>query len=313
MSATTLHITNGSNLTDYLNELGYKGDFLTWHEMLCEGPTTKNIDSEEFLNLRKSFLNDCYDVEVDEYEYKTELHKLNDLGTYSEIVLWFEYDLFCHINLIAVISLLQQKNCTLPLYLVCSGRIPGENDLKGLSELSPEQLEEHYKNRTELSKKDIDLAITIWEIYCGHDHNLLKPYIVESSSFKYLSNCLKAHLKRFPNQKNGLSTLEENILTLVRDEHIKSQHHLLGYALNYQGFYGFGDIQLRRMINKLNIFFTHDKERLHLNREGHEALINHHNFARTIANNMHYGGVNRSDFQFCTSENKLVKTIINAN
>lgn len=313
MNATTLHITNGSSLTNYLNELDYKGDFLTWHEMLCEGPTTKNIDSEEFLNLRKSFLNDYYDVEVDEYEYKNELHKLDNLNKYSEIVLWFEYDLFCHINLIAVISLLQQKQVKLPLHLVCSGRIPGEHDLKGLSELTVDQLEEHYNNRIQLSKKDIELATTLWGIYCGHDHNLLKPFIVKSSSFKYLSNCLKAHLKRFPNQKNGLSILEENILTLVKDKHIKSQHHLLGYALNYQGFYGFGDMQLKRMIDKLSIFFSQKEDRLHLNRQGHEALINHHNFATTIANNMHYGGVNRSNFQFCTSKNKLVKTIINAN
>ncbi len=48
--------------------------------------------------------------------------------------------LFCHINLIAVISLLHQKEINLPLYLVCSGRIEGEKNLKGLAELTPEQL-----------------------------------------------------------------------------------------------------------------------------------------------------------------------------
>ena len=313
MSSNILHITNGSSLTDYLNELDFNGDFLTWHEMLCEGPTTKYIDSDEFLKERQSFLNDYYDVEIDEYEYKMELHKLDDLSNYTEIVLWFEYDLYCHINLIAVISLLEQKHNTLPLYLVCSGRIHGEHDLKGLSELSPEQIQSHYKERIKLSEEDIELASTLWEIYCGRDHNLLKPFIVQSSSFKYLSNCLKAHLKRFPSQRNGLSTLEENILTLVKDNDIKSTHHLLGYALNYQGFYGFGDMQLRRMIEKLSIFFNQTDTQLKLNRDGHEALINHHNFANTIDNNIQYGGVNRSDFQFCNAKNKLVKTIVNAN
>ena len=94
MTNKTLHITNGSSLTDYLNELDFKGVFLTWYEMLCEGPTDKGIDSEKFINGRKTFLNDFYDVEVDEYEAKNEVHKLNDIRRYSEIILWFEYDLY---------------------------------------------------------------------------------------------------------------------------------------------------------------------------------------------------------------------------
>ena len=33
-------------------------------------------------------------------------------------------------------------------------------------------------------------------------------------------------------------------------QEIKSLHHLLGYALNYQGYYGFGDLQLKRLIKR---------------------------------------------------------------
>ena len=45
MSKTSLHITNGSVLTERLEELNIEGDYLTWHEMLSEGPTTEQIDS----------------------------------------------------------------------------------------------------------------------------------------------------------------------------------------------------------------------------------------------------------------------------
>ncbi len=124
-----------------------------------------------------------------------------------------------------------------------------------------------------------------------------------------MSNCLKAHLKRFPDSKNGLNTLENNILEIVRSSEIKSRHHLLGYALNYQGYYGFGDIQFERFINNLSIFFNETEDSLTLNRKGHEALINQHNFASELNNNIDYGGVNRLDFQFNTDENKLIKTI----
>ncbi len=211
--------------------------------------------------------------------------------------------------MIAVISLLHQREIELPLYLVCSGRVEGEKNLMGLAELTSDQLLYHYENKVKLNDEDIDLAIALWRTYCGRDHNIFKPYIVKNSSFTYMSNCLKAHLKRFPDSKNGLNTLEKNILEIVRTSNIKSKHHLLGYALNYQGYYGFGDIQFERIINKLSIFFDEEENSLTLNRKGHEALINQHNFASELNNNIDYGGVSRLNFQFNTEENKLIKTI----
>lgn len=313
MAKPILHITNGNALTDYLRELDFEDDILTWQEMLCEGPTIPAIASDAFFEIRRQFLQDYYNIEVDTYELKTELSKLDDVEKYAEIYLWFEYDLFCHINLLGVINLLHQKEINKPLYLVCSGRVEGEKNLKGLAELSPKQLLEHYSKSVLLTQDDKDLAIALWRTYCGKDHNILKPYIVRESNFKYLTNCLKAHLKRFPHQKSGLSVLEDNILRLVRDNDIKSKHHLLGYSLNYQGYYGYGDTQHRRLIEKLSIFFNEDETSLTLNRKGHEALLRQQNFATEINNDMTYGGVNRLEFQFSVEQNKLIKTILHVN
>lgn len=312
MKATTLHITNGSSLTEYLKELDFMGEFLTWQEMLCEGPTKHRIDSTEFIETRKSFLLKEYNIEIDENEFKQELEKLNNTNAYNEIVLWFEYDLFCHINLIAIISHLQRKKVKLPLYLVCSGRIKGESDFKGLAELSPDQLFTHYKRKIRLSNDDVDLASMIWELYCGKNHNLIKPFIVRTSSFMYLNSCLKAHLKRFPDSKSGLSRLEQHILETIKLNVIKSKNHLLGYVLNYQGYYGYGDLQIERMISKLSIFFSKQKGQLVLNRKGHEALLGQHNFSKEIGNNLMYGGVRRLNYLFNKKQNKLIKTTINA-
>ena len=313
MTKQILHITNGSALTEYLRDLDFKDDILTWQEMLCEGPTIPKIDSDEFFEIRSHFLKEYYDIEVDEYELKKELSKLNNTDKYDEIHLWFEYDLFCHINLLGVLNLLHQREIKKPLYLICSGRVAGEKSLKGLGELTRSQLLDHYNNRVKLTDQDKELAITLWRTYCGKDHNILKPYIVKESSFKYMSNCLKAHLKRFPHQKSGLSVLEDNILRIVRDNDIKSKHHLLGYSLNYQGYYGYGDSQHSRLIEKLSIFFEEDETSLKLNRKGHEALLRQHNFANEVNNDLTYGGVNRLEFQFSVDQNKLVKTILHVN
>jgi len=310
MDKQILHITNGGRITSRLNELEIEGEQLTWQEILCEGPTIEKIHCQELIDLRTDFFDKFYNIDLDINQIETEVQKIYDAKTkYTHVVLWFDYDLFSHINILAVINLLKQQKITLPIHIVCSGRIKGSKSLKTLSELSRDQFLKCYKNKTLLTPEDIDLATTIWGIYCGKDHNLLKPFIVKSSSFEYLSNCLKAHLERFPDTIDGLNILERNILNIVKNNAIKSKHHLLGYALNYQGYYGYAELQIDRIIEKLSIFFTEEKDSLTLNRKGYEALLGQHNFSLELNNNMIYGGVNKHDFQFNKKLNKLVNIL----
>ncbi|WP_040281967.1 DUF1835 domain-containing protein [Psychroserpens damuponensis] len=315
MSSTTLHITNGNALTDYLLELEIvtKANVISWQETLCVGPTVELVASKEFIKARKSFFKSFYDINLSKKQITSELKKLDDIASFTEIVLWFEYDLFCHINMVAVISLLEQKGIYLPIYLVCSGRVEGEKELKALGQLNPKQLQAHYDERVKLNVDDIALATKVWKIYCGNDHNLLKPLITRPSSFKYMSNCLKAHIKRFPDVRSGISTLEYNILTLVKENKITSRHHLVGYTLHYQGYYGYGDLQLARVIDVLALFFTETENSLILNRKGHLALEHQHNYQVEMNNTMYYGGVRALDFKFDKQQNKLIKTVLNAN
>ena len=88
---------------------------------------------------------------------------------------------------------------------------------------------------------------------------------------------------------------------------------MLGNCLNHQGFYGFGEIQYRRMLDKLSDFYDVTDNGVKLNRKGHEALIGEHNYASEIYNEIDFGGISRLDYQFSASENKLIKTITNVN
>ena len=314
MNDRSLHITNGDVLTDYLIKLNLSTDanIITWQETLCVGPTVKEVASEEFLAIRKSFFKSFYDISLSTTEIISELKKLEDTSNFSQIVLWFEYDLFCHINMVAVISLLEQKGIYLPIYLVCSGRVEGEKGLKALAELNPKQLQSHFDDKVKLTVDDIALAKHVWEIYCGKDHNLLMPLITRQSSFTYMGNCLKAQIKRFPDVRSGISTLEYNILKLIKDNTITSRHHLVGYTLHYQGYYGYGDLQLARIIDVLALFFTETEQSLTLNRKGYLALEHQHNYQAEMNNTIHFGGVKCLDYRFDKQQNKLVKTTVHA-
>lgn len=303
----TLHITNSQVLTKVLKKLQIQGTFLTWQEMLCEGPTTEEVDSQRFFSLRKKFLWEYYDIELNEEEFRTELQILNQTERFDEIVLWFDFDLFSHINLMAVISCLKQKKVKAPLFLVTGGRIKGEKDLQALINLKPEQLRKVFLEKLQLTEVDKDLMTDLWRIYCGTDHNLFKPFIVEKSNFPYLSSCLKAHLERFPDSRTGLSTLETHTLHMIADRNIKSRRHLKGYILNFQGYYGFGDLQIDRMIASLNQFYLENPNEILLNRDGYEALEGLHDYFEKLQNDIRYGGVQKKDFKFDRLQNKLIK------
>lgn len=309
MSINTLHITNGDSLNDKLFSLDIKGDFAVWREMLCEGKTTYAVGDPDFMNARKAFLNEDYGIDTSNYEEKfiSQLNILKNHQEYDEVVLWFEYDLFCHINMMACISYLLQLDCKKPIYLVCSGRIPGEKELKGLSEISDDQLLIHYKEKILLSRNDLLLSDQIWRLYCSDDHIQLQPIIAKDSSFVYLSNCISAHKKRFPEEKSGLNTLESHILKLIKKHQITSERQLCGYVLNYQGYYGYGDIQVSKMIKRLRSYFDQQDDYFVVNKKGEHALEGDHMEAPGQQKQCYFGGASKYAYKYNKDTHQLIK------
>lgn len=304
-----LHITNGDDLTEKLQQLDLPGDVIVWREMLCEGPTVQEVGNEEFLKKRKNFLLNNYGVTGEEYENKfvTELDKLAAINGYDEIILWFEFDLFSHMNMLAAISFLKQNRKKHPLYLVCSGRLKGEEELIPLPELSVKQLQRHYECKIPLNDEDLEMALLTWELYCSKNPKRLYSRIKKTSNFEYLSSCLRAHVERFPHAQSGINTLEKNVLKLIQNHEITSLNHLLGYALQYQGYYGYGDVQMKRVIEKLRPFYSEEDSRVVLNDAGIHALESSKNFYQELKDEDCYGGVGKYDFLYDPTSHSLLK------
>lgn len=309
MSKKTLHITNGDSLNDWLLKLQIDGDFAVWREMLCEGKTTYKVGDQHFKNARKAFLKEDYDIDISKYDeiFSSQLELIYNFQKYDELVLWFEYDLFCHINMMACISYLVQLNCKLPIYLVCSGRITGEKELKGLSEITEEQLLDHYQNKIALTRNDLILSDTIWKRYCSDDHTQLQPIIATDSSFIYLSNCLSAHKKRFPEEHSGLNTLESHILKLLKKHQITSERQLCGYVLKYQGYYGYGDMQISKMIKRLRPYFQKDEDYLVISSNG-QAILDENAKVYSISDTpTFFGGVSKYAYAYNKDSHQITK------
>lgn len=304
-----LHIINGDDLAEHIHELKIEGEIVVWREMLCEGPTASDLGSKEFIELRTDFLKEKYQIPAEEYEdqFLKELKKLTFYDSYEEVVLWFEFDLFSHINMLAAISHLMENNLKVPVYLVCSKKLKGEKEQNVLSQLPLKSLQNHYDNRIALKQEDLEMASLLWQLYNESNPQKLKKLIKEKTNFEYLSSCLRAHIERFPNTKTGLNSLELNILKIIATNKVTSMNQLLGYSLEYQGYYGYGDRQMQRVLDKLQIFYKLGEDKIELTSEGKEAYEGTRNFYRILKNEEYLGGAKIYDFLYDVESHNILK------
>ncbi|MGJ8732583.1 DUF1835 domain-containing protein [Cellulophaga fucicola] len=305
-----LHITNGDSFTDRLKNLPIKGDIITWREMLCEGPTLNNVGSETFWKTRFDFLSKNYKVTKAKFIDRTlkEYRSLCNHKQEDKIVLWFEYDLFCQINMLAVVSWLKMHRRYAEISIVCSGKIDGETKLYSLTELTDEQLLAHYEERIFLRQDDIEYADYIWQLYCS-DNPIRLENLTDFSKYRfpYLEQAIDLHLKRFPSIKNGLNAVENNLLQVASTKKPKTKDELLRELLIANNNYGFGDIQYQKIITSLKPLFGSFNP-VKLTKKGKEILDQQTSYYSCIQDNdVYLGGALKYNFLYNTATDRILK------
>jgi|GEM_PF-103608 len=317
-----LHVFNGDSSLLLFREI-YDDQYQTmvWREILCEGPAIEKIHSDDFLKTRAEFLSEFMGVSQSDYDqkWKKEMTKAFE-QRFDEIVLWFEYDLFCQINMIAAISFFDNNFNIKKISLICVGNEGDSPLLKGLGELSPQAYPQLLKSRELLEETDIAFAKNLWKMYCSDDHrHIIKKANEAPSVFTYLFDAFLAHQKRFPSVKNGLNLLEETILKLI-DESPKSEKEIVREMLRLENYYGFGDLQYAIYIDRLSELYdkfaardgasNEEKQVLKLNDLGVAILAGERKFDRSIHQSQNastFGGCSALSYSFQTSTGELLK------
>ncbi|MFT6873256.1 MAG: hypothetical protein ACJAVN_002275 [Roseivirga sp.] len=300
--SNTLHILNGDSTLNRFKASGIEGETFVWREVLSDGPVPIEFGSDAFWSVRDSFMTPEFNLESGQYLKDIIPFKALEerLAQYQEIVLWFEYDLFCQINMIALIQWIGKQNLDSTISLVCVGKIDDSDQLFGLGEIEAMRYTELLESRLKLGAREFDFCSDVYEGYCSTDPNDLYNYILMSfSGFPYLPDALEAHLKRFPNKETGLTEIEKKLVSLIQaGETDKMQ--LIGKMLSWQRYHGFGDQQYINVLNRLKPLFE-DFETLvlksKLNKEEIEKLVNRDN---------RLGGAKLSDWYWDDQEKTLI-------
>lgn len=307
---------NGDATREIFDHSGISGEKVVWREMLCEGKTPPATDMQQFFRERAAYLQQQYGIDSDAYmrDLPETTQRLNNAAAYEEIVLWFEFDLFCQVNLLFVLYYLHHLSISLPpVSIVQLHEHPEVPGFRGIGMLKPEHLPPLFEGRVRLQTEDWQLALQSREAYSGTDPLALEALSHRSAKhLPYLGKALQAHLQRLPGAANGLNAVEHFFLDRLALGKL-SERALYYQFWNEQKIYGFGDFQLDIYIQRLQRagVLQRDSEMLSITSLGREVLNNEQNYLSfATQQNLWLGGIplEQTPWRWDGDESRVIHT-----
>ena len=202
----TLHITNGDVFADVLKNAGIAGDVLPWRDILHEGPVPSDASPDHFNDVRARFIAGrgwgSYDDVRASFAERDRI--LAQAGTFDEIALWFDPDLYDQLQLVQVLAQLSRMELQ-SVSLVATNR-PGIH--------STDEINNAYAQRTPVSPAQYALARTTWQAITSAEPDGLVALLhsEQTDALPYLRPALHRYLEEFPLDTDGLSRTQRAIL-----------------------------------------------------------------------------------------------------
>jgi hypothetical protein len=249
-----LHIINGDSTVGTLEKSEIQGDKFSFRDALIYGPTPAGVEDSAWLELRANHLSDFYSVELERCRngLLEQEQVLSTLDSHDEVVLWFEHDLFCQVNLLYLLHrFARMSSAPSQTSLINVGSFPGKDNFRGLGELDVEELASLFPARTQLTKRELDLGADAWNAYCSADPTAMEGLLArDTSALPFLETAFHAHLQRFPSVSNGLGQIENRGLDLI-ERGLHKFNQVFPRFVVEEGVYGLGDSQFWLSLKQL--------------------------------------------------------------
>jgi len=245
----TYHILNGDALTDRFVATGLTGEVIVAREAFVAGDLSGET-LQDFWEVRARNWNEPFEKYktkvVDEYE------QILKAPSGSEFNLWFEYDLFCQVNLWFILHLLYSSGTSRNVYAVYSSHL-SEDDPNFWSAFGPatsDDLNTCFTQRITLSESDIQFGSELWLAYKNADFQKLTELAKQPKpAFPYLQKVVEAHIARFP--QNGEPGRPEKVIREILNYNSQDFNAVFTEFQKREGIYGFGDTQVKQLYDKV--------------------------------------------------------------
>ena len=243
------NILNGDSLAYSFGDTKIEGNTIVVREALIDG----NLSGDnlyEFWQSRAKYMG------LAEAEYHNdvvkEFEKIINAPDNSEFNLWFEYDLFCQVNMWFVISIINSLSIKKKVYAVYTSYLDktSKQFWNGFGRANASELTTCFADRTSLNDVDLQLGQDLWTTYKSNNPDgLIRLAKNQSSAFPYLQEVIKAHVERVP--KDGTKGRPEKVLEDITKNVSTDFHKVFEEFWNRESIYGFGDIQLKHLYDKV--------------------------------------------------------------
>jgi hypothetical protein len=241
-----LHVVSGDGAAARVATLDLGGDVLIWREALTDGPVRQSPAAGDHLETRASFLarggGDVAAVRRDLAEQVDVLAAAIELG--RPISLWFGRDLFCQVNLLALIAGLDldavgdgQLDLVLPASASCLA-------------VDHSELAADFGRRRPLPRSTARSLAAAWQAFAAGTPEPLNQLAAQPALPDWARGAVELHRRRFPAVGSGLGADERAVLQSISDRPQRFSEIFRQFTSANRSL-GYGDVQVSALIDRL--------------------------------------------------------------
>ncbi|MGA7569541.1 MAG: hypothetical protein WCC70_07405 [Candidatus Aquilonibacter sp.] len=209
--AATLHVTNGDPVVYLFKKAGVVGTHVPWRDILHEGPVPAGATLEQLSRVRGEYLaSRGFGKPIKLlHEFSSRDAALRRASEFSEVVLWFEHDLYDQLQLVQVL-----------VELDAMGLEPGSVSLVQsdvyLGSMTVDELLALYPRRKTVSAATFEQAGVAWDALRAEEPDaLLACTQRDAQGLPYLRSALRRLCQEYPWSEDGLSRSQRHALQAV--------------------------------------------------------------------------------------------------
>jgi len=237
------HVLAGDSLREEFRKTGIAGEVIVCREAFIVGPIDADDPAEFWDNRARFILSEYGEDEIVFHEtVADELEKLANVGADDEVNLWFEYELFCSVNMWFCLSMLAESEAA--VYRVEPSILREDQRWDGFGHLGPDQLARCFETRQLFTQHDMTVGTGLWNAFRKNDHiRLVDLADSESTRFPYLREVCEAAAEK--------ETRPAEILSAITAGGVTEFEAIFREFKRRAGVYGFGDLQVLRLLDGL--------------------------------------------------------------
>ena len=210
-SAATLHVTNGDSVLYVFKKAGILGTHLAWRDALEEGPVPAGLTLEETSAIRTRYLAErgyAKPIKVI-HDFQARDERIRNAASFREVVLWFEHDLYDQLQLLQVLTSLDDRKLE-------PGRVTLVQSDRYLGTMTAEELSALLPRRRIATAATFTSARRGWERFTSSTPaDLLASAQEDAIGLPFLRAALQRLCEEYPSKQDGLSRSQRQALAAI--------------------------------------------------------------------------------------------------